>query len=90
MLASSFLQLTASLPYRHETGTDVPVLIREQIFPSVEPHLSLEMVNNVFFFFFFPTVEIFGFVACPEGENPFTVKGNLDSNNKYLMESPKC
>lgn len=31
---------------------------------------------------------IFGFAACPEGENPFTVKGNLKNNynNKYLME----
>ncbi len=34
----------------------------------------------------FSTAVIFGFVACPEGENPFTVKGNLNSYNKYLME----
>lgn len=23
---------------------------------------------------------IFGFIACPQGENPFTVTGNLDNN----------
>lgn len=37
----------------------------------------------------FSTVVFFGFVASPQGENPFTVKGNLNNNNnnnKYQME----
>lgn len=38
----------------------------------------------------FSTVVIFGFVASPQGENPFTVRGNFD-NDKYQMERcQKC
>lgn len=38
----------------------------------------------------FSTVVIFGFVARPQGENPFTVRGNLNNNKYQMKRCQKC